>query len=75
MTSAHQGVPVADLPGSGSGGLFSSLFGGARSSAPVPPSTVGAAPSPPASIPAAAATNQANAGLDGWLLNNLFGRR
>ncbi len=75
MTSAHQGVPVADLPGSGGGGLFSSLFGGARSSAPVPPATVGAAPVPPASVPAAATTNQASAGLDGWLLNNLFGRR
>ena len=57
MTSAHQGVPVADLPGSGGGGgLFSSLFGGSRSSAPVPPSTVGAAPMPPASVPAAATT-------------------
>jgi penicillin-binding protein 1A len=78
MTSAHQGVPVAGLPGSGAGGgLFSSLFGGSRSSAPVPPATVGAAPIPPASVPAAAAaaTNQASAGLDGWLLNNLFGKR
>ena len=75
MTGAHQGVPVADLPGSG-GGLFSSLFGGARSSAPVPPSTVGAAPMPPASIASAAsAAPQANTGLDGWLLNNLLGRR
>jgi penicillin-binding protein 1A len=76
MTSAHQGVPVAGLPGSGgSGGLFSSLFGGSRSSAPVPPSTVGAAPIPPAAVPAAATANQVSAGLDGWLLNNLFGRR
>ena len=74
MTSAHQGVPVADLPGSSGGGLFANLFGGSRSSAPVPPSTVGAAPVPPASVPAST-TNQANAGLDGWLLNNLFGKR
>jgi penicillin-binding protein 1A len=75
MTGAHQGVPVVDLPGSSGGGLFANLFGGNRSSAPVPPSTVGAAPTPPASVPAAATTNQANAGLDGWLLNNLFGKR
>ncbi len=73
MNAAHQGVPVADLPGTG-GGLFSRLFGGGAS-APAPPATVGAAPTPPASVPAAATTNQANAGLDGWLLNNLFGRR
>jgi penicillin-binding protein 1A len=77
MTSAHQGVPVAGLPGSGAcGGLFSSLFGGSRSSAPVPPSTVGAAPVPPASIASAApVASSANTGLDGWLLNNLFGKR
>ncbi len=74
MNAAHQGVPVADLPGSSGGGLFSSLFGGGSSRAPVPPSTVGAAPTPPASVPSAA-TNEANTGLDGWLLNNLFGRR
>ena len=28
MRGAHQGVPVASLPGSSSGGLFSGLFGG-----------------------------------------------
>ena len=36
MRSAHQGVPVASLPGaSGGGGLFSGLFG--NGSRPVPP--------------------------------------
>ncbi len=76
MTSAHQGAPVAALPGSAGGGFFSSLFGGSNTRAPQLPSTVGAAPKPPASIPTAAApASENNAGLDGWLLNNLFGRR
>jgi len=76
MTSAHQGVPVAALPGSSGGGFFASLFGGGNSRPPQPPSTVGAAPIPPAAIPASAApANDNSAGLDGWLLNNLFGRR
>jgi penicillin-binding protein 1A len=72
MRGAHQGVPVAALPGTGSGGgLFSGLFGGAR--APVA-STVGAAPVPPADVGATAPTGGETAGLDSWLLNNLFGR-
>jgi penicillin-binding protein 1A len=82
MTGAHQGTPVADLPGAGGGGLFANLFGGGsvrrQASATAPPSSsVGAAPVPPASIPAtaSAAPGEQAAGLDGWLLNNLFGRR
>ena len=66
MRSAHQGVPVASLPGSSSGGLFSGLFGGQ------------ARPTPPAPIQPVAANNSTttgSGGLDGWLLNNLFGRR
>ena len=77
MRDAHQGVPVAALPSSASGGLFSSLFGSdPRPSAS--PSTVDAAQLPPASLPTTAAattTNENSAGLDSWLLNNLFGRR
>ena len=77
MTASHVGVPVAALPGTGGGGgLFSGLFGGG--SAPVPDrSTVGAAPLPPANIgPAASASPRgASPGLDGWLLDNLFGHR
>ena len=77
MRAAHQGVPVAGLPGAGGGGFFASLFGGSRAPAPAPAaSTVGAAPMPPAAVRAnTAPANQSNASLDGWLLNNLFGRR
>jgi penicillin-binding protein 1A len=62
MRTAHQGVPVAALPaGTSGGGLFSS-FGNfaAASPAPVPPNEV--AP-------------QKSGGIDGWLLDSLFGRR
>jgi penicillin-binding protein 1A len=78
MRDAHQGVAVAALPGAtGGGGLFSGLFsGGAPASqpkapaadAPIPPAAIGA------SAPAARATTS-SASLDGWLIDNLFGRR
>ena len=58
MRAAHQGVPVAALPGGNSGGLFSGF--GNFAAAPSP-TTTDAAP--------------ASRGLDGWLLDNLFGRR
>src|SRR5690349_6611001 len=66
MRGAHQGVPVASLPGSSSGNLFSGLFGGGQSR-----------PTPPAPIQpvAATSTSTTGSGLDGWLLNNIFGRR
>jgi penicillin-binding protein 1A len=64
MRSAHQGVPVAALPGSNSGGgdFFQTLAGALS----------GQAPTPPAPIPGQRA--QASRGIDGWLLDNLFGR-
>ena len=66
MRGAHQGVPVASLPGTSSGNLFSGLFGGGQSR-----------PTPPAPIQPVAANNASTtgSGLDGWLLNNFFGRR
>jgi penicillin-binding protein 1A len=70
MRSAHQGVPVAALPGAGSG-FFSGLFGGGAPAA----ATVGSASVPPADVGAAAPARSGTASLDGWLLNNLFGRR
>jgi penicillin-binding protein 1A len=68
MRDAHQGVPVANLPGSSGEGLFSGLF---NRSAPAPSS---AAPTPPASVPQVEAQTNGSGGMDGWLLNNLFGR-
>ena len=67
MRGAHQGVPVAALPGPPAGGMLSGLFNGNA------PATVGMAP--PAPIRAAGNTPSARGGsLDGWLLDNLFGR-
>jgi len=67
MRGAHHGVPVASLPGTSPGNFFSGLFGG------------GSRPTPPAPIPVPVAANSSptpgSGGLDGWLLNNIFGRR
>jgi penicillin-binding protein 1A len=63
MRDAHQGVPVSGLPSAPSGGLLSGLFGNSQ---PTPPAPVG----PTSPQPQAGGT----ASLDGWLLNNLFGR-
>jgi penicillin-binding protein 1A len=66
MRGAHQGVPVASLPGASSGSFLSGFFGN------------GSASTPPAPVQPVAATRPATTGaggLDGWLLNNLFGRR
>ena len=78
MREAHQGVPVAALPGAGGGGLFSGLFGG---HAPAQDraserSSVGMAPVPPAAIGAGSAqpTRNGTASLDTWLIDKLFGR-
>jgi penicillin-binding protein 1A len=70
MREALQGVPVAALPGPPAGDALPGIFG----SRTPQPSTVGMAP--PAPIPAAG-SRQASRGasLDGWLLDNLFGRR
>ena len=73
MRGAHQGVPVAALPGPPAGGVLSGLFNN-NASAPAP-ATDGMAPVPPAPIQAAGNTPSARgASLDDWLLDNLFGR-
>jgi len=76
MRAAHQGVPVANLPTSSGESFMSGLFGGGQ---PAPSSqqaeTDGAAPRPPA--PIRTTSNQPaprGGGMDGWLLDNLFGR-
>ncbi len=67
MRDAHQGVPVAALPGAAGGGLFSGLSGG---SAPTPPAAV-----PPVATGAPRRETSGSASLDSWLLDNLFNRR
>jgi penicillin-binding protein 1A len=70
MRGAHQGAPVANLPSAPSGGVFSGLF---DTNAPA------SGPTPPAPIQSTAANapqqTTGTGNLDGWLLNNLFGRR
>jgi penicillin-binding protein 1A len=84
MRVAHQGVPIAALPNSQAGGLFSSLIQAASQiSAPSAPSIV-QAPGPLAPMSSAGAHRpaptrtsarpEAGAGLDGWLVDRLFGR-
>jgi penicillin-binding protein 1A len=69
MQAAQQGVPVANLPGSSSGGgLLAGLFGGESSPPPRPPGRVEQANAGPI-------TRSGGGGLDSWLINNLFGGR
>ncbi len=74
MRAAHQGVPVAALPGLQAGGFFSN-FVQAASQASTPVN----APSPASAVgrPAPTRTSvrpEAAPGLDGWLMDRLFGR-
>jgi penicillin-binding protein 1A len=81
MRAAHQGVPVASLPASQAGGFLSN-FVQAASQASVPPAP--SASAPPALLPISgtgrtapartSARPEAAAGLDGWLMDRLFGR-
>jgi penicillin-binding protein 1A len=75
MRTAHQGVPVAGLPNSQSGGFFSNLVQ-AAAQASTPPGNV-PSPAAVAGRPAPTRTSvrpEAAAGLDGWLMDRLFGR-
>jgi penicillin-binding protein 1A len=77
MRSAHQGVAVAALPNSRQDGFFSNLIQ-ATSQVSAPSTSTAAAP--PAngaarSAPARTAVRpEAAGGLDGWLMDRLFGR-
>jgi penicillin-binding protein 1A len=72
MKAAHQGVPVAPLPASQASGLLTTI---AQAVSP------GAAVSPPAAVatrPAPSRTSvrpETASGLDGWLMDRLFGGR
>jgi len=73
MRVAHQGVPVAALPASQAGGLFANLVPGI----PQPSVTLSPPPAAGAGRPAptrASVRPEAANGLDGWLINRLFGR-
>jgi penicillin-binding protein 1A len=75
MRAAHQGVPIASLPASQPGGLFSN-FVQAASQASAPPVNA-PMPASGASRPAPTRTSvrpEAASGLDGWLMDRLFGR-
>jgi len=62
MTVAHESVPVAALPGAP--GPFAAIF--PQSSPAVPPMPISRRPM---------SQQPTNTGLDGWLLDRLFGRR
>jgi penicillin-binding protein 1A len=74
MRAAHQGVPLAGLPGLQAGGFFSSFLQATTQAstpvnAPLPASAAGRpAPTRTSVRPEPAA------GLDGWLMERLFGR-
>jgi penicillin-binding protein 1A len=76
MKAALQGVPVASLPNSQGSGLFGNLAQvgapSAQAPAPVVPLPVGGPNRPPPAR--SSARPQAAAGLDGWLMERLFGR-
>src|SRR4051812_36649256 len=83
MRTAHQGVPVASLPNSQRGGFMSNLFQTASqvSAAPSQPASVpqsgGYRPAPArtsAPPPNPNARPEPAAGLDGWLVDRMFGR-
>jgi len=65
MRSAHQGVAAAALPGQ-AGPSLASVFD--RIATPTPPGAVSTSPRPQR-------PQQPAAGLDGWLIDTLFGRR
>ncbi len=69
MRAAHQGVPVASLPASQAGGLFSNLVQAASQAGSPPASAAGRTPPTRTSV-----RPEAAAGLDGWLMDRLFGR-
>jgi penicillin-binding protein 1A len=80
MRTAHQGIAVAALPGAGMrlGGAVSTIAQSSPASdvaqynAPLPPANIGTRAPPPS--PRGAVRPEAASGLDGWLMDRLFGR-
>jgi penicillin-binding protein 1A len=74
MKAAHQGVAAVPLPGSQAGGFFSNIAqAAAQVSAPVSAPPPASTPGRPAPV-RTSARPEAAAGLDGWLVDRLFGR-
>jgi penicillin-binding protein 1A len=83
MKAAHQGVAAAPLPASQASGFFATIAQ-AASQVSAPSAPTAPPPGPPAPIPSGAANRpaptrasarpEAAAGLDGWLVDRLFGR-
>jgi penicillin-binding protein 1A len=74
MRAAHQGVVASALPTSWGGGLFSNVADNSPAfGAATPPALIGGS-AHPASTPVAQRPASAG-GMDGWLLDKLFGRR
>jgi penicillin-binding protein 1A len=79
MRVAHQGIAVAALPGAGirPGSAISTIAQTspgsdvAQYNTPMPPANVGGRAPPP---PRGAVRPEAASGLDGWLMDRLFGR-
>lgn len=73
MKVAHQGVAVAALPGMSA---WSSPAAPVAGTSPVPPANVPpGSPAPVAQAGGRPPVPEASAGLDGWLIDRLFGRR
>jgi penicillin-binding protein 1A len=73
MKAAHQGVPAAALPASQTAGLFSNIAQAtpqANMAANPPPAAIAGRPAPTR----ASVRPEAASGLDGWLMDRLFGR-
>jgi penicillin-binding protein 1A len=74
MRTAHEGVRVAALPGAQSGGLFSNF---AQANSQPTPAINAPTPAGGSGRPAPTRTSvrpEAASGLDGWLMDRLFGR-
>src|SRR5450432_4341124 len=76
MKAAHQGIAPAPLPASQPGGLLTSFLQASATHAATP---AGTAPSPASGAARPAPTRasvrpEAASGLDGWLMDRLFGR-
>jgi penicillin-binding protein 1A len=75
MKVAHQGVANVALPGSQAGGLFSNFAQAvSQVGAPVNVQVNGPVPASRLTPTRTAARPEAASGLDGWLVDRLFGR-